>query len=70
MKRAILIPLLAATAMLAPRLAAAQAAGCTDLCVPAGTPDGARLDALVITDAASPGMRMRMDVVEPPYIAP
>ncbi len=24
----------------------------------------------VITEAASPGMRIRMDVVEPPYIAP
>src|SRR5512145_2919722 len=24
----------------------------------------------VITDAASPGMRMRIEVVEPPYIAP
>ena len=24
----------------------------------------------VITDAASPGMRTRMDVIEPPYIAP
>jgi len=24
----------------------------------------------VITDAASPGMRMSMDVVDPPYIAP
>jgi hypothetical protein len=24
----------------------------------------------VITDAASPGIRMRMEVVEPPYMAP
>jgi hypothetical protein len=24
----------------------------------------------VITEAASPGMRIRIDVVEPPYIAP
>ncbi len=24
----------------------------------------------VITDAASPGMRIRIDVVEPPYMAP
>jgi len=24
----------------------------------------------VITEAASPGMRMRIEVVEPPYIAP